>query len=145
MQDGGRPRLRRRPSAWPAARYNRQRRRRSRKEESMTIELLPARPEHVSELGRICYEAFKDIHDRHGFPSDFTSVRFARMVIGSLVKREDYYGVAALADGQPAGSTFLLGADEGGGVGPGTVEVSEQGNVIGRALMRDVLEHARQS
>ena len=111
----------------------------------MTLELVPARPEHVSELGRICYEAFKDISDRHGFPTDFTSVRFARMVIGSLVKREDYYGVAALADGQPAGSTFLLGADEVGGVGPVTVEVSEQGNGIGRALMQNVLEHARQA
>jgi GNAT superfamily N-acetyltransferase len=110
----------------------------------MALELAPAKPEHISELGRICYEAFKDISDRHHFPSDFSSVTMGRMIIGLLTGREDVYGVAAMMDdGQPAGSNFLMVADDVGGIGPITVEVSMQGHGIGRALMQNVIDHAR--
>ena len=111
----------------------------------MALELIPARPEHVDEMGRICYEAFKDIHDRHGFPTDFPSVAFTRMVMGGLVQREDCYVVAAMENGQLAGSNGLLIPDEVGGVGPVSVEVPAQGRGIGRALMQDVLAHAERS
>lgn len=116
-----------------------------RKERPMPLELVPAIPEHVSELGRICYEAFKDISDRHHFPADFHSAAFGRMIIGMLVAREDYYGIAAMMDGQPAGSNFLLVSDEVGGLGPITVEVPMQGQGLGRALMQNVIDHARES
>jgi GNAT superfamily N-acetyltransferase len=111
----------------------------------LALELVPAKPEHVDEMGRKCYEAFKDIHDRHGFPPDFPSVAFARMVMGGLVQREDCYVVAAMENLQPAGSNGLLIPDEVGGVGPVSVEVPAQGRGIGRALMRDVLAHAERS
>jgi hypothetical protein len=42
--------------------------------------LIPARAEHIPELGRICYEAFKDLQDRHRFLVDFPSVQLARQV-----------------------------------------------------------------
>lgn len=111
----------------------------------MALELVPAKPDHVAELGRICFEAFKDISDRHHFPSDFSSAAMGRMVIGMLTAREDYYGVAAMMDGQPAGSNFLLVSDEVGGLGPITVEVSLQGHGIGRALMQNVIDRADES
>ena len=111
----------------------------------MSLELVPAMPGHVSELGRICYEAFKDISDRHHFPSDFSSAAMGRMIIGMLVQSEEEYGVAAMLDGQPAGSNFLLLSDEVGGLGPITVEVSMQGHGIGRALMQNVIDHAKES
>src|SRR3990172_2516535 len=111
----------------------------------MPLEVVPAKPEHVDEMGRICYEAFKDIHDRHGFPADFPSTAFARMVMGGLVQREDCYVVVATENGQLAGSNGLLTPDEVGGVGPVCVEVPAQGRGIGRALMRDVLAHAERS
>lgn len=111
----------------------------------MALELVPAKPEHVPELGRICYEAFKDIADRHGFPADFHSAAFGRMILGMLVQREDIHSVTALVDGQPAGSNFLLAADEVGGVGPITVEVPHQGQGIGRALMHHVIDYAQQN
>ena len=111
----------------------------------MALEFVSARPEHISELGRICYEAFKDISDRHHFPSDFTSVAMGRMIMGLLTGREDIYGVAAMMDGQPAGSNFLMVADEVGGLGPISVEVSMQGHGIGRALMQNVLHHAKEA
>ena len=111
----------------------------------MALELVPVKPEHVSELGRIAYEAFKDISDRHHFPSDFSSAAMGRMIIGMLTQSEEEYGVAAMMDGQLAGSNFLLVSDEVGGLGPITVEVPLQGHGIGRALMQDVIDHARES
>ena len=67
------------------------------------VHLVPAEPQHISELGRICYEAFKDIAERHGFAPDFPSVQVARKAISMLIEREDFYGVAVI----PAG--LLLG------------------------------------
>jgi GNAT superfamily N-acetyltransferase len=97
------------------------------------------------ELGRICFEAFKDISEKHGFPPDFQGPQVPQMFIGALSTREDYYGVAASLDGKLAGSNFLSMMDEVGGVGPITVDPPAQGNGIGRHLMDDVLRHARES
>jgi len=105
--------------------------------------LVSPGPEHIDELGRICYEAFKDVADAHGFPPDFQSVQLARRVIGMLVNRPDFYGVAAMVDGQLAGSNFLSLSDPVAGVGPITVDCAYQGRDIGRLLMRDVICYAR--
>jgi predicted N-acetyltransferase YhbS len=67
------------------------------------------------------------------------------MIVGMLTAREDVYGVAAIMDDQPAGSNFLLVSDEVGGLGPISVEVSRQGHGVGRALMQNVLAHAREA
>jgi predicted N-acetyltransferase YhbS len=107
------------------------------------IEFVPAARQHVSELGRIVYEAFKDIQNRHGFEEDLPDVRTARGVIGMLVGRPDVFGVAALADGEPVGSNFLHTADAVAAVGPITVDCSMQGRSIGRGLMQAVLDFAR--
>jgi ribosomal protein S18 acetylase RimI-like enzyme len=115
------------------------------KRAEVTVQLTAPGPEHVSELGRICYEAFKDIHDRHRFPPDFPSVALARRVIGMLVQRQDCYGVAALIDGQPVGSNFLSLTDAVAGVGPITVDCSFQGMDIGRMLMQDVIDYAKRN
>ena len=61
----------------------------------MSLDLRPPTAEDASELGRICYEAFKDISDRHHFPPDFESVALPRMFIGLLIQREDVFGVKA--------------------------------------------------
>jgi GNAT superfamily N-acetyltransferase len=92
-----------------------------------TFELVPAGPEHVSAIGRICYESFKGVHEAHGFPPDFPSVEIA------------------LRDGQPVGSNFLMMTDPVAGVGPITVDQSSQGQGIGRALMQDVIDFARRN
>jgi len=110
----------------------------------MEIELVPAGPEHVNELGRICFEAFKTFHERHRFPPDFPNAGIAAQVIGMLVQRDDCYGVAALAGGRPVGSNFLWHMDEVAGVGPITVDPTYQGRKIGRALMEAVLRQARE-
>jgi ribosomal protein S18 acetylase RimI-like enzyme len=109
----------------------------------MAIQLAYAEQRQVSELGRICFEAFKDVGDRHHFPPDFPNIALARKIIGMLVQREDFYGVAALVDGEVVGSNFLSLTDPVAGVGPITVDLAFQGRGIGRALMVNVIEYAR--
>lgn len=109
------------------------------------VQLVPAEAQHVSELGRICYEAFKDIADRHGFTPDFPSVQYARRVIGMVVERKDFYGVAAIVNGELAGSNYISFTDPVAGVGPITVDCAFQGRDLGRALMQDVIDYARRN
>jgi GNAT superfamily N-acetyltransferase len=109
------------------------------------VQLIPAEVQHVSELGRICYEAFKDIADRHGFTPDFPSVQYARRVIGMVVERKDFYGVAAIVNGELAGSNYISFTDPVAGVGPITVDCAFQGRDLGRALMQDVIDYARRN
>jgi ribosomal protein S18 acetylase RimI-like enzyme len=107
------------------------------------IQLVAAESQHVNELGRICYEAFKDLHDRHGFPLDFISAAHARQVIGMMVERDDFYGVAAILDGELVGSNFLSLTDPVAGVGPITVDCAFRGRNVGRALMQNVIDYAQ--
>lgn len=110
---------------------------------SPNLELVRAESQHVGEMGRICYEAFKDIHDRHHFPLDLPSAALARQVLGMMVSRSDFYSVVALLDGQVVGSNFLSLSDPVAGIGPITVEPCHQGKNIGLALMKDVVDHGR--
>jgi predicted N-acetyltransferase YhbS len=109
----------------------------------MAIELVSAEPQHVDEIGQICFEAFKEVQEEHGFSSDLPSMELARQVLGMMVQRDDFYGVVALSDGQPVGSNFLSLMDPVAGVGPVTVDRPCQGQGIGRALMQDVIDYAR--
>ena len=67
-------------------------------------EIMLERPQaqHAHELGRICFEAFKDISEKHGFLSDFHSLDFAQSVISSSIANESNFSVAAIVDGRPA-------------------------------------------
>ncbi len=109
----------------------------------MEIVLAPAMPAHVDELGRICYEAFKDVSETHGFIPDFPSVEVARHAIGMMVSQPHGYGVCAMVDANIAGSNFLWFPDDVAGVGPITVDVAFQGLDLGQLLMRDVLQYAQ--
>ena len=109
----------------------------------MATEVRPARSEDVPELGRICYEAFKDISARHGFASDFASVEFAQQIVGMLVQQENVYSVGAFDGGTPKGSNYINLWSEAAGIGPVSVDVTSQGQGIGRLTMEDVIAHAR--
>ncbi|HEY8173174.1 MAG TPA: GNAT family N-acetyltransferase, partial [Dehalococcoidia bacterium] len=109
----------------------------------MSIELRPVKPDDVPELGRICYEAFKDIAESHGFPPDFASVEFAQGVIGLLVQQEQVYSVAAFDGDAPRGSNYINMWGDVAGIGPISVDLAAQGAGIGRELMVDVIRSAR--
>lgn len=107
------------------------------------IEIIPALSAHVEELGRICYEAFRDLTQRRGMPLEMGSVRAARAFIGRLVENPAVYGAAALFNGELAGSCFVQRLDEVAAIGPVTVDPSFQGQRIGRTLVDHALHFAR--
>ncbi|MEX2158505.1 MAG: GNAT family N-acetyltransferase [Dehalococcoidia bacterium] len=108
----------------------------------MAIDLRRTTPDDVPELGRICYEAFKDISESHGFASDFPTVEFAQQIVGMLVQQEDVYGVAATDGGTLKASNFINMWGDVAGIGPVSVDITSQGQGIGRMLMEDVVKHA---
>src|SRR5215212_4417537 len=111
----------------------------------MAIELVPAEPQHVRELGSICFDAFREVHDRGCGTRDFPTVEIAQQVLGMLVERDDFYSVSAIDDGRLVGSNFLSLMDPVAGVGPITVDLSYQGQGAGRILMQDVIEYAQRN
>ncbi len=110
----------------------------------MTIELRRPLPEHIAELGRICYEAFRDIAASHGFPPDFESIQFAQGVVGLMMQQETVYSTAAFDGDAPRGSNFMNMWSDAAGIGPISVDLATQGEGIGKRLMQDALDHARQ-
>lgn len=109
----------------------------------MTVTLRPANQGDAEAAGRICYEAFKAIAEAHGFPPDFPSAEIAQGALAGMIAAPNVHGVVAEAGGRIIGSNFL---DERGpihGVGPITVDPSDQNSGVGARLMDAVLEHGR--
>src|SRR5829696_3212392 len=111
----------------------------------MAIALVSAEPQHTPEIGRICFEAFREVQDRGCGTRDLPTVEIAQQVLGMLVEREDFYSVSALDNGRLVGSNFLSLMDPVAGVGPVTVDPSYQGQGLGRILMQDVIEYAQRN
>ena len=106
--------------------------------------MRPGTPDDAQACGFICYTAFVTIADRHGFPRDFPAPDIAEQLIASLLSRGDIYSVVAEADGRVVGSNFLWETAPIVGVGPITVDPSVQDGTVGRRLMEDVMERARE-
>src|SRR3712207_2250562 len=108
----------------------------------MAPQLRPASPADAEACGRIIFEAFKGIAERHGFPWDFPSledgIRFAELVTHD----PSYYGVVAEVDGRLVGSNFMAEGDSIRGIGPITVDPAVQGSGVGRRLMEAALARA---
>lgn len=109
-----------------------------------TVELIQPQPEHLAELGRICYEAFRNVAESHGFVRDFPDAGTAAQVLGLILSLPGNFGVAAQSGGRLVGSNYLILTDKVAGVGPITVDPASHNRGIGRRLMEAVLDHARQ-
>jgi predicted N-acetyltransferase YhbS len=111
----------------------------------MAMEIGPAKMDEGEKLGDICYRAFDAISRRHGFETDFDSPTIASMIISGMIRDEHCYSITALEGGEPVGSNFITTPDDVGGIGPISIDPDRQGQGIGRALMEDVLSHAREN
>lgn len=107
-----------------------------------SIELRPPTADDAEELGRICFEAFRAIAERHNFPPDFPSPEIAATVLSSLISHPDIYGVVAQREGKLLGSNFLDERSQIAGVGPITIDPNSQNAGVGRRLMEDVMSRA---
>jgi predicted N-acetyltransferase YhbS len=111
----------------------------------MDVTLRRALPADIPECGRILYEAFATLADRHGFPHDFPSVEAATRSMRALIGNPGFYGIAAEVDGHVVGSSFLDERSTIHAIGPVSVDPTAQDHHVGRALMVAMLERARET
>lgn len=108
----------------------------------MDVMLRPVAPRDATPAGRILYEAFKAIADRHGFPPDFPSAEVAAGLLEMLIQNPGFYGVAAERSGELLGTNFMDERSMVFGIGPITVDPSAQNAGVGRMLMHNALDRA---
>lgn len=111
----------------------------------MSIKIRRMKQEDLEACGRICYEAFKTLAERHNFRPDFPTAGFAIEFAQSLYGSPHVYGVVAESDGRVIGSNYLWEYDSIRAVGPITVDTSAQAKGAGRRLMEAVIERGRGS
>ena len=109
----------------------------------MTVELRPMRPEDVEPCGRICYEAFKGIGEKHNFRIDFPSAEMATGLIGWLFSSPGAFNVVAESDGRVSGTNHLWEFSTIPAVGPITTDPNAQAKGVGRKLMEAVIERGK--
>jgi predicted N-acetyltransferase YhbS len=110
----------------------------------MQVTLRTGKPDDAEAAGAICYEAFKAIAERHGFPPDLPSREVGVLVLSSLLANPAHHVVVAERDGRVVGSNAV---DERGpiaGIGPITVDPAVQDGGLGRRLMQHVIERSEQ-
>ncbi|HEX8139587.1 MAG TPA: GNAT family N-acetyltransferase [Pyrinomonadaceae bacterium] len=110
----------------------------------MNVKIRVMKQEDIETCGRICYEGFKSIAERHDFPPDFPSAEAAAGLLSLLFSRDDIYSVVAEVDGRVVGSNFLWESAIIAGVGPITVDPKVQNGTIGRQLMSEVMRRAEE-
>lgn len=104
-----------------------------------------AAPPDAEACGRIIYHAFKDIADRHQFPSGFPTLEAATTMAHTFINQPLIFGVIAENCGQIIGCNFLDERDPILGLGPFAVEPEAQQLGVGRQLMIAVLERGQGS
>jgi len=109
-------------------------------EPSMVIRRASAADAEV--CGRICFEAFTALANRHNFPPDFPAPEVAIGVLSAMFSHPGFYCVVAEQDEKIIGSNCLDERTPIAGVGPITVDASVQNRAAGRALMQAVLTRA---
>ena len=92
--------------------------------------------------GRVLYDAFRDLAERHNFPPDFPSAEAATGLASMLIDAPGFYGVVAEEAGKIVGSNFMDQRSPIFGIGPISVTPGVQNRAIGRHLMDAVLDRA---
>ncbi len=110
----------------------------------MHIIIRPARQGDAAECGRIIFEAFKTLGERHGFPPDFPSVEAARGLVSMLMATPGFHDFVAEEDQRIVGANFVDLRSRIGGVGPIAVDPNSQNKGVGRDLMLAVMDGATQ-
>jgi len=111
-----------------------------------TTEILTRRatPQDAAICGRICYDAFCRINAQHNFPCDFPNAEVAVGLMTAMFVAPGFYAVVAEIEGRIVGSNVLDERSIVMGIGPVTVDPDVQNAGVGRRLMRDAMERARQ-
>ena len=94
--------------------------------------------------GRIFYDAFASLAERHNLPIEPGSPEFTQFLVGSMLGGEAFAGLVIERDGAVVGAAFV---DERGpiaGIGPVVVDPGAQDDGVGRALMEAAVARSRE-
>jgi GNAT superfamily N-acetyltransferase len=108
-----------------------------------TLRIRHATADDVAACGKICYQAFTEINERHNFPPELPTLDVACGVLGMMFSHPHFHCVVAEQRGRIVGSNCLDERAIVAGLGPITVAPGEQDGQVGRALMEALLERAR--
>jgi predicted N-acetyltransferase YhbS len=101
-----------------------------------------AAPADVEICGRICFEAFETLAQKHGFAPDFPSPVVVTQILSSLFSHPSFFCVVAEQNGQIIGSNCLDERNTIAGVGPITIDPAAQNQSVGRQLMQAVMSRS---
>jgi predicted N-acetyltransferase YhbS len=109
----------------------------------MNVAIRRAQPSDIDVCARINYEAFKDISDRHHFPTDFPTLEFSTEFIELLIESPLFFDIVAESEGAVVGCGFMDERSPIRGIGPVTVARTFQGRGTGREIMKALLERGQ--
>jgi predicted N-acetyltransferase YhbS len=112
----------------------------------MDITIRPAREADAPDCGRICYEGFRVVTERYGYPLVFGSHEIATRRLAGFIAHPSVYAIVAEANDRErriVGFNFLSERDPIRAIGPIAVDPALPRQGIGRRLMAAALERAR--
>jgi predicted N-acetyltransferase YhbS len=110
--------------------------------ENQNTVIRRATPADAEVCGRICFEAFGTLADRHNFPRDFPTPEISTHILSMLFSHPSFFCVVAEQGGKIIGSNCLDERNPIAGVGPITIDPDVQNRTVGRQLMQAVMARA---
>jgi ribosomal protein S18 acetylase RimI-like enzyme len=111
----------------------------------MNLVIRRATHQDIDACSRINYEAFKDISDRHQFPTDFPTLDFATEITGLLIENPLFFDIVAETEGSVVGCGFMDEQNPIRGIGPVSVDRTFQSQGTGRKIMKALLEKGQEA
>jgi predicted N-acetyltransferase YhbS len=109
----------------------------------MNVAIRRSQPSDIDVCARINYEAFKDISDRHQFPTDFPTLEFSTEIIDFAIESPLCFDIVAEREGAVVGCGFMDERNPIRGIGPVAVDRTFQARGTGREIMKALLERGQ--
>ena len=110
--------------------------------ENQAVVIRRVTPGDAAVCGRIGFEAFATLANKHNFPPDFPTPEHAAHVLSMMFSHPSFFCVVAELDGKIIGSNCLDERTPIAGVGPITIDPGTQNHSAGRQLMQAVMVRA---
>jgi predicted N-acetyltransferase YhbS len=109
---------------------------------NQSLVIRRATPADAAVCGRICFDAFSTLANKHGFPPDFPGPEHPTHLLSMIFSHPSFFCVVADQDGKIVGSNCMDERSTIAGVGPITIDPGMQNRTVGRQLMNAVMARA---
>ncbi|MGH9730048.1 MAG: GNAT family N-acetyltransferase, partial [Candidatus Acidiferrales bacterium] len=106
------------------------------------LRIRRATPADAEACGKICFNAFATLADRHNFPRDLPAPEIGVGMLSMMFSHSGFFCVVSEQAGKITGSNCLDERSPIVGVGPITVDPAAQNRTTGRQLMQAVMDRA---